>query len=100
VISERKRRDAEDVDDVEVPQSKKPRLDVESGESVAPEFVHPAPPEPSQLNKLKAKGKPEAKDKDGGGSFKENPYTFLSPDDPILQSCMFVFYWCCPLLKV
>lgn len=26
----------------------------------------------------------------GGGSFKENPYTFLRPDDPILLSCMYV----------
>ncbi|KAK0472690.1 S-adenosyl-L-methionine-dependent methyltransferase, partial [Armillaria luteobubalina] len=25
----------------------------------------------------------------GGGSFKENPYTFLRPDDPILLSCMY-----------
>jgi hypothetical protein len=25
---------------------------------------------------------------DSEGSFKENPYTFVSPDDPILQSCM------------
>lgn len=24
----------------------------------------------------------------GGGSFKEHPYTFLAPDDPILVNCM------------
>lgn len=35
------------------------------------------------------KGKARGKAK-GDGGFKENPYTFLSPDDPILQSCMYV----------
>ena len=37
--------------------------------------------------KMDVKGKGKAK---GDGGFKENPYTFLSPDDLILQSCMFV----------
>lgn len=37
-----------------------------------------------QKNRKKVKG-------DGGGvHFKENPYTFISPDDPIVQSCMYV----------
>jgi multisite-specific tRNA:(cytosine-C5)-methyltransferase len=40
-------------------------------------------PTPKTLTK---KGK--NKSGQGGGSFKENPYTFLSPDDPILLSCM------------
>ena len=30
-------------------------------------------------------------DEGGGTHFKENPYTFIAPDDPIVQSCMYVF---------
>lgn len=39
-----------------------------------------------KLSATKAKKK---KDK-GNGGFKENPYTYISPDDPILQGCMCV----------
>lgn len=35
---------------------------------------------------LKSKRKGKEKGPDGG--FKENPYTFLSPEDPILLNCM------------
>lgn len=42
---------------------------------------------PKAASKADAKGKGKAK---GDGGFKENPYTFLPPDDPILQSCMYV----------
>lgn len=28
------------------------------------------------------------RDNDGGGGFKEPPFTFLAPDDPILLSCL------------
>ena len=37
----------------------------------------------------KRQGKSQSqKATDGGSSFKENPYTFLAPDDPIVLSCM------------
>jgi multisite-specific tRNA:(cytosine-C5)-methyltransferase len=35
-------------------------------------------------------GKVEVFKSSGNESFKENPYTFLAPDDPILASCMCV----------
>lgn len=50
-------------------------------ESKAEEVVVPKP------SNTKEKGKGKAK---GNGGFKENPYTFLSPEDPILQGCMCV----------
>jgi multisite-specific tRNA:(cytosine-C5)-methyltransferase len=36
------------------------------------------------------KGEKERKSKaaEGGSSFKEQPYTFLDPEDPILLNCM------------
>jgi multisite-specific tRNA:(cytosine-C5)-methyltransferase len=42
---------------------------------------------PKATQKTDVKGKAKAK---GDGGFKENPYTFLSTDDPILQLCMYV----------
>ena len=35
--------------------------------------------------KIQGKGKEK-----GNGGFKENPYTYISPDDPILTQCMCV----------
>lgn len=53
------------------------------------------PTERLHIDEIKMKATHEAptmkgksKSSRGGGSFKENPYTFLSPDDPILLSCM------------
>ena len=46
-------------------------------------------PETQSGSAGKWKGKSQSqKSSDGGGSFKENPYTFLAPDDPILLNCM------------
>lgn len=42
--------------------------------------IKPTPKTPTKKEKNKSA--------QGGGSFKENPYTFLSPDDPILLSCV------------
>ena len=36
----------------------------------------------------KMQGKAQSKKATDGGSFKENPYTFLAPDDPILLTCV------------
>jgi multisite-specific tRNA:(cytosine-C5)-methyltransferase len=41
-------------------------------------------PSPSEKGKKGRKGKAA----EGGGSFKEQPYTFLAPDDLILINCM------------
>ncbi|KAJ7723427.1 S-adenosyl-L-methionine-dependent methyltransferase [Mycena metata] len=41
---------------------------------------------PKALLPQAAQGK--KKKGEGGGSFKENPYTFLSPDDPTIASCV------------
>ncbi len=31
--------------------------------------------------------------------FKENPYTFIAPDDPIIKACMYVLSCCCLPLR-
>lgn len=103
LISERKREANEPED---VPEAKKPRLvdyepdetameedtevtlDESKAESADASTENPhsegnMKPTPKTLTK---KGK--SKSAQGGGSFKENPYTFLSPDDLILLSCM------------
>jgi multisite-specific tRNA:(cytosine-C5)-methyltransferase len=45
---------------------------------------------PTTSTSQRATGKGKAKVK-GDSGFKENPYTYLAPDDPILQSCMYVY---------
>ncbi|PPQ85011.1 hypothetical protein CVT25_010400 [Psilocybe cyanescens] len=50
------------------------------------ETATPAP-ELSEVNPEINRNRRKKKSKDGGG-FKENPYTFLPPDDPILLSCI------------
>lgn len=71
------------------PDLKKPKLDdVEvdlASSAAAPisygmEDVIEAGKQP--LQKSEAKGKEK-----GDGAFKESPYAYLSPDDPILQQC-------------
>jgi multisite-specific tRNA:(cytosine-C5)-methyltransferase len=51
-------------------------------ESKAEEQTIPTPQQAAAKGKAKAKG-------DSG--FKENPYIYLASDDPILQSCMYVY---------
>ena len=41
--------------------------------------------EKRSVEKSETKGKVKEK---GDGAFKESPYAYLSPDDPILQQCM------------
>lgn len=99
-FSERKR-DADEVDDIIVPDSKKPRFggsvnvdeipDSHSSPS-ATELAQPFLSTPAQYEKRKSRGKIKANVKDSGNAFKENPYTFLVPDDPILLSCMLVSF--------
>ena len=42
-----------------------------------------------------AKAKKDKKSKDGGGvnSFREHPFTFLAPGDPILLNCMSALFF-------
>jgi multisite-specific tRNA:(cytosine-C5)-methyltransferase len=101
---ERKREAGTPVDE---PELKKPRFDYDGGvpandmepelyvatlsvpltkEDVVMENRAEEPNMPT-LRQAAAKGKGKAK---GDGGFKENPYTYLASDDPILQSCMFV----------
>ncbi|KAK0438348.1 S-adenosyl-L-methionine-dependent methyltransferase [Desarmillaria tabescens] len=85
-----KKRTADSLEDV--PESKKPRL---AGDDAQP----PAAVEEAAETKASDEAPMDivADEKDekaskaasgSGGSFKENPYTFLRPDDPILLSCI------------
>ena len=65
----------------EVPPDQEARLPVVTADSAGPVPVDTE----LETSTVKANSKKKVKD---GGSFKENPYTFLSPDDPILRSCM------------
>ena len=90
-ISERKR-DSNDI--FELPESKKPRLSADA--TVGQEGLDIPVAADSKLEvKSESTGKRQGKSQsqkktDGGGSFKENPYTFLASDDPILLNCMSV----------
>ncbi|PPR07386.1 hypothetical protein CVT26_013702 [Gymnopilus dilepis] len=65
----------------EVPPDQEARLPVVTADSAGPVPVDTE----LETSTVKANSKKKVKD---GGSFKENPYTFLSPDDPILRSCI------------
>ncbi|EIN09261.1 S-adenosyl-L-methionine-dependent methyltransferase [Punctularia strigosozonata HHB-11173 SS5] len=81
---------------VPVPQSeaKKPRISSEEVSSLSgaeagdnkklDEEVTVSSDTASKPAEVKQKGKPESES--GGGSFKEPPYTFLSADDPVVQT--------------
>jgi multisite-specific tRNA:(cytosine-C5)-methyltransferase len=71
------------VDDIQLDQPTGPVADLT--EDVVMDTQASAVPKAAQKADVKGKGKAK-----GDGGFKENPYTFLSPDDPILQSCMYV----------
>ncbi|KAJ6571942.1 cytosine-5--methyltransferase [Mycena capillaripes] len=102
-----KKREAEADELPEIPDSKKPRLDEGVPESEA--LVKDGPdapaetewePEPlpadaadsaaetPEVAKNPAPRAAKGKKGEGGGSFKENPYTFLAPDDPTTASCV------------
>lgn len=85
-----KKRTADSVGDV--PESKKPRLAEDSakppaavGGDVEAMASDPAPMDTAADEKGENVSKVTS---GGGGSFKENPYTFLRLDDPILLSCI------------
>lgn len=65
-------------------------VDVEPASSVATPAAEDAmeevvEAEEQPVKKSEAKGKEKEK---GDGAFKESPYAYLPPDDPILQQCM------------
>ncbi|KAF8067658.1 cytosine-5--methyltransferase [Lyophyllum atratum] len=92
----------------ELPETKKPRLekedeveelekaveaediDVGTGDAVDSkvEEMEGASASTPDLAKGTASKREKKAKEGGGGSFKEHPYTFLSPDDPILQNCI------------
>ncbi|KAJ7201628.1 S-adenosyl-L-methionine-dependent methyltransferase [Mycena pura] len=91
-----KKRDA-DEEVIEVPDSKRARLDagVEDMEVVmANEAAADTPPETQTIPTMLVGPVPKTslptpkKKGEGGGSFKENPYTFLPADDPTIVSCI------------
>jgi hypothetical protein len=100
VFRERKR-NVQELDDIRAPERKKPRIEGAVGEDEMPgveeapsatEPVHSPPSATAQRDKRKEEGNLKMKVKDSGSAFKENPYTFLAPDDPILLSCMLVSF--------
>lgn len=103
------KRQAESVEDLETAEPKKPKIDlgveqtaaspIEIDDDVADD------PTTSTLEVIESvtiastnlsdsiepsKQTRGAKTKGSDIHFKENPYTFLSPDDPVLQACMYV----------
>lgn len=87
--SERKR---ESNDIFELPESKKPRLSADATvgqEELAIPVAADMKLDAKSGSTGKRQGKSQSqKNTDGGGSFKENPYTFLAHDDPNLLNCM------------
>jgi multisite-specific tRNA:(cytosine-C5)-methyltransferase len=94
---------------VDEPEVKKPRLANNEAEDMEPESSVATPSAPlidedvlmeskadeptmSTPQQVAAKGKGKAK---GDNGFKENPYTYLASDDPILQSCMYFYFPSC-----
>ncbi|KAK7059594.1 S-adenosyl-L-methionine-dependent methyltransferase [Favolaschia claudopus] len=87
--SREKKREAEEP--AEVPDSKKPRLDEEGGSenpTRSSETTAGADVTETTPKNLPPQRAPKQKKGEGGGSFKENPYTFLPPDDPSILSCL------------
>ncbi|KAI8990721.1 cytosine-5--methyltransferase [Trametes punicea] len=105
------KRSADAVEGIEKSLTKKPKLDCdaqanqspnaqsEEVEDVDEEFLEETSEEPSasmdvDQAKTEASSEPKIRFKKGktaeGASahFKENPYTFISPDDPIIQACI------------
>lgn len=111
------KRQAEAVEAVDASETKKPRLEKESqqtteeddvdieeavDESVEDTGTSTLPVISAESNQTPTmslanlKDKKKGKSDDGGGiHFKENPYTFIASDDPIVQSCMYVLLDLC-----
>lgn len=103
-----RKRDAEDAD-VAVPEAKKLKLDLsvspvsQEGGSFPPtpmseddrsrplvsDTIETEAQNSSKTETVPLRGKLKISDP----SFKEMPYTFLEPSDPVLISCMFVFLY-------
>lgn len=87
LLNRERKRESNDI--FELPESKKPKLS--EGVTVGQEEFVPVAAdmdlEAKSGSASKRQGKAQ-KTADGGGSFKENPYTFLAPNDPILLTCM------------
>jgi multisite-specific tRNA:(cytosine-C5)-methyltransferase len=103
------------VEDLENTDVKKPKLSIEEGTSAPTEdaakateedtldlSIEQTGPAPtvesanSSASLTTAKGKARAP-KGADLHFKENPFTFLMPDDPVLQACMYAPGSCAPI---
>ncbi|GJE86312.1 RsmB/NOP family class I SAM-dependent RNA methyltransferase [Phanerochaete sordida] len=94
------KRNADTVEDLETSDTKKPKLSAEDDAEAAddealattPEPVPEAAPDaeaaaPEPATDAKGKGKGRAT-QGADIHFKENPFTFLKPDDPVIQTCI------------
>jgi multisite-specific tRNA:(cytosine-C5)-methyltransferase len=91
--SDRKRAATEETS--EEPESKKARLDAEQAafevvppEEDSPMAVEGAETPVAQENRGETPATKKEKQSTGNGSFKEQPYTYISPTDPVLLSCL------------
>lgn len=111
------KRHADAVDSPETSAVKKPKLeqldldvdaagdepseaDVDAAEVVKDEFQEEGVPRPTvdpEDFKKQQRGKKHRADGGGVIHFKENPFTFVSPDDPIIKACMYVARYLLPL---
>ena len=93
------KRHADEVDDLETAEVKKPKLSAEDDAEAAGSETLDTTPEPATEPgavveasgagpATAAKGKGKAA-KGADVHFKENPFTFLKPDDPVTQACMY-----------
>lgn len=90
--SDRKRAATEE--SAEEPESKKARLEAADelvpSEEDSPMVVEAGADTPATQNNGEVQTQAPTKEKQstGNGSFKEQPYTYISPTDPVLLSCL------------
>lgn len=101
------KRQADAVEDLETSEGKKQKLSDdhpdppvldEDAEVVEADAVE-QPAEPPVAATSGIAPKPKGKGRGPDLHFKENPYTFLQQEDPIIQACMYVFAPCGPSLS-
>jgi multisite-specific tRNA:(cytosine-C5)-methyltransferase len=94
ILCHRKRQAEDPADTSTESDSKRPRLgEEEAGDIAVEEFAEDVPDTPhtaqaAAIELASAKGKDKVPLTETGGTFKENPFTFLSPDDPAVTACM------------
>ena len=79
--------------DTELAEDVEDELPDESGPSKEPTPAPAAPHVDPEAFKKQQRGKKHRADGGGVIHFKENPFTFVSPDDPIIKTCMSVLFF-------